>query len=106
MDTDPPFWLTTPCPAWCVKQHADDDRLDERRHESDILARVLLLSMMDKYTADPVETEVQLIQGYREIGPLIHIRSGRKHELVCVLDEAEQIAGALLDGVRAGGSTR
>lgn len=29
-----PSWLDHPCPPWCVREHADDDHLEDRRHQS------------------------------------------------------------------------
>lgn len=30
-----PSWLTAPCPAWCVRQHAEDDHPEDRYHQSE-----------------------------------------------------------------------
>lgn len=33
-DPPRPSWLTGPCPAWCTRQHAEDDHPEDRYHQS------------------------------------------------------------------------
>jgi hypothetical protein len=28
-----PSWMAEPCPAWCVRDHGEDDHPDDRRHQ-------------------------------------------------------------------------
>jgi hypothetical protein len=30
-----PTWLDEPCPAWCAREHREDDHLEDRFHQSD-----------------------------------------------------------------------
>jgi hypothetical protein len=102
--SDRPYWLTTSCPKWCTEQHEAGDAVNRREHRSEELGALILTPMGTRHSAEPVNGWVYLVQGYREIGPLVHIHQEHKVVLICTLDEARQLAAAILDAVRLGES--
>lgn len=44
-----PSWLTEPCPSWCHVDHADQDHVDDRYHQS---KQVLIPVVIPQRVAD------------------------------------------------------
>ncbi|GAA1522683.1 DUF6907 domain-containing protein [Nocardioides humi] len=36
-DREAPTWLTEPCPAWCEREHLEDDHPEDRYHQSAVV---------------------------------------------------------------------
>ena len=45
-----PSWLAEGCPAWCTREHHEDDHPEDRRHQSD----GTLIAVHESTTAIPV----------------------------------------------------
>lgn|GEM_PF-5726011 len=99
------FWLPDPCPPWCIGVHSATDDLDIRRHDSDQLCNVLLTAMVNHRSDKALFASVYLVQGYREISPLVHFEASHDLKFVFTLDEAERIGTTLLEAVRQGTGT-
>lgn len=100
-----PYWLTAPCPKWCTREHSDFHAPKERIHRGDPpLAEIALHVMGRQGWPRPLAVVVSLEQGYREVSPLVRLGSGGKDGFLCTLDEAAQVAAALVEAVRLGES--
>lgn len=102
--TDRPYWLTTPCPKWCTARHQTSDPVNQREHRSDALGALVQTAVGTRNSGEPVHGWVRLVQGYREVAPLLHLHQGAKPVLVFTLGEAQQLAATMLDAVRIGES--
>lgn len=61
-----PFWLLTPCPSWCVKDHQPGDIRQERHHADE--GATVHLSLHDGWGSlnEPQPVHLGLFQGPRE----------------------------------------
>lgn len=104
---EPAFWLTShPCPPWCAdgSLHSSSDSPEDREHDSDVHS--VSLDAMEPSVAfaefrAPAVT-VFLTQHFREVEPRVCLEKDNDPIGYATLDEAEQLAFALLDLVRKG----
>jgi Domain of unknown function (DUF6907) len=99
-----PFWLTGPCPAWCIEKHEEAEFPCDRRHAGEYHA--VALSMEDPFDAGwpakpgeakasrwvPRELEAALEQDWREAEPHIVIRASDTEYYELTIAEADELA--------------
>lgn len=105
-----PFWMTVPCPAWCVSGHSDDDAVDDRLHWASWRGEVWL-SLEDETNEEfafrhkhrtaftPPFLRVDLLQRWREARPRLWVGwrdTNRGYHLSPT--EARELAAALIQG--------
>lgn len=106
---DMPFWQDTPCPPWCQGIHDDLDGIDDREHEWED-PRGLSLSThgpvkyLHSEKTRPTTLWINLVQGYRETEPRVHIHQGcgtaeEQVELSLTLAEAEKVIRRLTKAI-------
>lgn len=103
----PAYWLVThPCPPWCriTDTHQSSDDPGDRVHDSEVHA--VTFDSMEPSTAyaefRAPEMTAQLTQGYREVEARVSVEFEGDPIAAATLDEAEQLAFALLALVRQG----
>jgi hypothetical protein len=107
-----PFWLPQGCPSWCTDTHKDSDEEGDRLHTSPWQITAATTMDMENFghgsgSGLPVwvahTAEVSLQQGYREAEPrvLYHDAANDRYHQYLTLDEAEQLANAMLAHVAA-----
>lgn len=104
---EPAYWLAShPCPSWCTNAalHRSGDAIADREHDSDTLSvsfDAMEPSVGYAEFAAP-EMTVMLTQRFREVEPRVCVEMEGEPVAHATLDEAEQLAFALLDLVRQG----
>ncbi|RKS76492.1 hypothetical protein BZB76_1848 [Actinomadura pelletieri DSM 43383] len=108
-----PFWLTEPCPAWCVVEHLDVDPVEDRVHEG--TSGTVTLSLEEARYVEhpqtreaygvPIRLDISVQQGYRETEPRLLLwyvdTEGNTQSRTMTLGEAESFANGILDAVKA-----
>lgn len=95
------YWLTSPCPEWCIGDHGDGDAGSDRDHRSQWQGHVpLVLEPGEKMSGglphQPEYVTSHLEQGYREIGPRIWCGKGEtNHGWHMTPEEARELAATL-----------
>ncbi|WP_433530433.1 DUF6907 domain-containing protein [Micromonospora sp. CA-263727] len=108
-----PFWMVGTEPSWCVFGHFDDDKLDERRHESAaVQMRLSLADAHDHGAKIPVERRyeaarlhVKLVQRPAEVEPALRFFRDRWAEetwFTCTVAEASDLANKLVSAAERG----
>ncbi|MFF0245020.1 DUF6907 domain-containing protein [Streptosporangium sandarakinum] len=100
---NPPAWLTTPCPPWCVDKHRGGDHPDDRNHGGDISSTALTTMDFENFGSPgkpkfrPVELMATLTQNYRETEARVVVSgTDDKGSYYLSLAEAEAHARAVL----------
>jgi hypothetical protein len=95
-----PYWLNTPCPAWCGTKHRKHDLLGDRNHTSEWTKRLKLsLHEPDRVVTEhqvfksAPEREVYLEQDVREVAPRVVVDGAGRLKLT--IAEAFKLARAL-----------
>ncbi|MBN6051325.1 hypothetical protein JYK22_05215, partial [Nonomuraea sp. RK-328] len=103
----PARWLADdPCPAWCVGgiDHEDGTHPDDRAHygPTTLVELVTMEPVVTSYPEQwaPVEASIALDKRYREREARVLIGTGDQTHMWATLDEAERLAGAIIDMVR------
>jgi len=103
----PAYWLAnSPCPAWCrtTDTHQSSDDPGDRAHDSEVHA--VHFDTMEPSTSyaefRAPEMTVALVQQYREVEARVSVEFEGDPIAAATLDEAEQLAFALLELVRQG----
>jgi hypothetical protein len=115
-----PFWLTQPCPTWCMGGHGNDVHYDDRVHYADTHGEYQFeLSLHDctyvpavpasktahgreiKAYSYPEQIEVGACQHYRETGPVITLNVPEKfaRDLRLTPAEARGLIASLIEHV-------
>jgi hypothetical protein len=101
-----PFWLTTDCPDWCVKDHLPGD-VDQERHHADHGATVHL-TLHDGWGTlrEPQPVHVGLFQGPRETEAYVELFWPPRDAVVrFTLSEATDLATYICAAVAAARTT-
>jgi hypothetical protein len=87
-----PFWLTKPCPEWCIGRHHTADHPEDRYHHSALLSVPMTL---DKSPGDGQfeEINLSLYQGYRDAEPVVEVgfNHGTRGHFAVTLTETNRL---------------
>jgi hypothetical protein len=108
-----PFWMSGPCPAWCINSHSDGDHPGDRYHTS--AEQSVALTMQDPVemfgfrearagwgTAwEAPQLGVALEQGWREAEARVCVQYADDKYADLTLGEARELAGAITELVES-----
>ena len=84
-----PYWLSEPCPLWCVYgPHQDREAYDDRLHAS--ASHEIELSLEPPYGSDPAFLSADMWQHYRDRDPHIVLTVNDHEEVRLELAEARE----------------
>lgn len=95
-----PSWMAEACPSWCVRDHAEDDHPDDRRHQGGGIAvpAVVAGEPVPGASGEPLVLVVQLDQpvGTRTAWVRVEASEGAGPRLAVRASDAVELAAAIL----------
>ena len=99
---DRPYWLTEPCPAWCLPEtHRDGWGVERVHFGPEVEVTLTTEDYEDPRDTEPPSVSIYIQQELRAVEPIIAVEHNERMAFELTLDEAERVAGHLLDMVRA-----
>ncbi|GAA1527942.1 DUF6907 domain-containing protein [Nocardioides humi] len=103
MDHRRPTWLLEPCPAWCTREHVEDDHPEDRYHSSEASVVPAIATDEDRLPPSASADAVELIVGMtRPVGELIEWVTiepslSRQPRLTLTRESAQRLLDALAE---------
>lgn len=100
---DQPSWMAEECPAWCVREHAEDDHPEDQRHQGRAIEvdAVLASDAVPGAAGTPTSLVVQLDQpvGGRTVWLRIEASEAAQPRFAVRAADAIELASALFAAV-------
>lgn len=91
-----PSWMVAPCPSWCIREHREEDHVDDRRHQGRALEVPVVMA------GSMLGLVVQLDQrvGAHEVLLKIEADEGSQPRFALRASDADTLAYAILTALR------